>query len=745
MKQAKHFLLTATLLLCSLAASAYDFEVDGIYYDVISKEDMTVEVSSFFSSKADVVIPSTVTYNSATYRVISIGDYAFNYSYDLVSVLVPESVISIGDDAFNRCTSLTTITFPENSQLTSIGDDAFRDCSSLTSIAIPEGVASIGDYAFRDCNSLTSFTIPEDVTSIGYHAFSGCNKIELVTLNCASVGDWFSENKAIKEIVLGESVSSIGTNAFYGCTGLTSITIPEGVTEIGASAFASCSNLASITFPESLSRVGYSAFYGTPWLYSQRGVVYAGKVLYGYYGTCPNDVVVEEGTKSISDFAFERSGIRSIVIPGSVASIGEYAFCSCYTLTSVTLGEGVEVLGYYAFAGCSMTEIYIPASVTSVASRAFSGCNQLISIIVDGGNDVYDSREGCNAVIETHSNNLVAGCGTTIIPYGVKSIGEFAFENLRGLTSITIPESVTSIGWYAFLNCSSLTSITIPESVSRIGASAFGETRWYSNLPDGIVYAGKVLYGYKGTMPQNTSIEVREGTLGISEGAFRDYMNLTDITIPKSVTTIGGDAFEGTAWYEGLPDGLVYIGSVLYKYKGRTTEPDDFSIEVKEGTTCISGYAFKDCSDLRAVTIPEGVTVIGPEAFRSCDLTEITLPKSLEEIGCLAFGSCMELTSLTCHAENPPICAYCTFLENPAGLVLYVPKKSVPAYQIAAEWRNFKNIVSIEDATEIDNTELIGSLAAGKSGSEFIYDLSGRRVEKAEKGIYIVNGKKVVF
>ena len=226
-------------------------------------------------------------------------------------------------------------------------------------------------------------------------------------------------------------VTNIGNHAFFGCSGLASVVIPSSVTSIGISAFLYCSGLTSVVIPSSVTSIGDHAFCN-----------------------CSN--------------------LTSIDISSSVTSIGNDAFSGCSGLNSVKIPSSVTSIGNWAFEGCiGLTSVAIPYSVISIGVGAFARCIGLTSIVVESGNPVYDSRNNCNAIIETASNTMIAGCKNTMIPSTVTSIGGGAFYYCSSLISVVIPSSVTSIGNSAFSHCSGLISITIPSSVTSIGSSAF--------------------------------------------------------------------------------------------------------------------------------------------------------------------------------------------------------------------------------------------------------------------------------
>ena len=448
-------------------------------------------------------------------------------------------------------------------------------------------VTSIGDDAFEYCGGLTSVTIGNSVTSIGNYAFYVCSGLTSVTI--------------------GNSVTSIGDSAFSICSGLTSVTIPNSVTSIGDGAFYLCSGLTSIIIPDSVTSIGDNAFE-------------------------------------------DCDGLTSVTIPNSVISIGDEAFRSCGGLTSVTIGNSVTSIGNGAFARCSgLTSVTIGNSVTSIGDRAFGGCSGLEQITVAAGNQYYDSRNGCNAIIETNTNTLVCGCKNTVIPNSVTSIGDHAFLGCEGLTSIEIPNSVTSIGDDAFYYCIGLTSIEIPNSVTSIGDDAFSYCSGLTSIeiPNSVTSIGHSAFEYCSGL---TSVTIGNSVTSIANYAFADCVGLTSINIPNSVTSIGGFAFAGCVGLTSIniPNSVTYIGDSAFRGCRSLT-----SINIPDSVTSIGVSAFSECSGLTSIIIPDSVTSIGKSAFSGCSgLTSVTIGKSVTEINQNAFAGCPNIKEINFNAQN---------------------------------------------------------------------------------------------
>ena len=336
----------------------------------------------------------------------------------------------------------------------------------------------------------------------------------------------------IPETIEGYPVTRIGYFAFEYCADLTNVTIPDSVIYIGSGAF-DCTGLISVIIPRSVTNISNSTF---------------------SYCTGLTSIVLHNSITSIGDDAFEScTALTSVMIPDSVKSIGNGAFRYCNGLANITISNNVTSIGRWAFDGCtSLTSVTIPDSVTSIGNNVFGECVGLTSIIVSKNNKVYDSRNNCNAIIETKTNKLISGCKNTVFPNDITSIGYRAFDGCTGLTSITIPNSVTSIGSEAFYGCTGLTSVTIPNSVTSIGSEAFyGCTGLTSvTIPNSVTYIDWNAFGYykDGKIP-NFKIYCYAGTAGEQYAKDKGFEyeilkeecthKLKHITVPASCTVNG--------------------------------------------------------------------------------------------------------------------------------------------------------------------------------------------------------------
>lgn len=367
MKKITFLIITMLLPLIAMADAV---EIDGIYYNLIAKENVAEVTQKPSKYSGNVTIPSSISYGGVDYSVMAIGNNSFFECTNLKSVTIPNSVTTIGSKAFYKCEALTSVTISNN--LKFIADWAFYGCSVLTSITIPKSTTYIGSAAFMYCNGLTTITIPNSVTGIEDNAFSYCNLSEIIV---EEGGIYDSRNncnaiisKSFDKLIVGcknttipNSVTTIGHHAFAGCSGLTSITIPNSVTSIEEFAFF-CSGLTSITIPSSVTTMGYAAISGCKALTSV---------------TIPSSVTTIKG----STF-YGCTGLTSIIIPDGVTRIEDEAFEACSSLTSVTIPNSMWSIGVAAFDRCdALTDIYCYAEeIPSLGNNSFNNPNDILHV-----------------------------------------------------------------------------------------------------------------------------------------------------------------------------------------------------------------------------------------------------------------------------------------------------------------------------------------------------------------------------
>ena len=705
MNMRKFYLLTLLAFL-PLLANADAVEIDGIYYN-LDAENHTAEVTTNPNEySGDVVIPAAVMSQAANYSVTSIGDLAFRDCFSLTSITIPKNVTSIDYNAFLGCSALTSIQVESDNSVYDSRDNcnAIIETSTNTLIRgckntiIPTSVTTIGVEAFNCASGLLSLTIPSSVTSIGHNAFEACRDLVHVYCNAENVPT--TDADAFENVDIGRYVT---------------LHVPAGSVEAYQAAAPWNGFNKVVALSTNIPDVEILGIY-----YNLNEETLTAEVTKNPNGPYSGDLIVGGGiwydsrlysVTSIGKDAFAlNGGITSVKILEGVTTIGEGAFGYCPYLTSVTFPSSLTSIGEAAFFDCErLASVMIPASVNSISDNSFRWCKSLASIQVEDGNTKYDSRNNCNAIIETRNNTLISGCKNTMIPNSVTSVGAFAFEGISGLTSLTIPNSVTSIGAWSF-SYTGLTSLDIPASVTTIDNDAFTNC---SSLASIQVDEG------------NTVFDSRDNSNAIIETATNTLIRASNTTvIPSTVTTIGYRAFGGS----GITSVTIPSSITSIEYMAFTDCKDLESISVESGNTKYDSR--NNCNAVietetntliagcKNTIIPNTVTSIGQYAFGGLGLTSITIPSSVTSIDHGAFVGNIELTDVYCYAEYVPNTENDAFWNNIINQVtLHVPAGSVDAYKAATPWSGFKEVKAIEPPKTI-NVETAGTLSTLISDAE---------------------------
>ena len=602
--------LTVMAMMAWVNADAQLFKSNGLTYDVISAEDKTVMLTygdDYY--KGDVVVPATVDYDNATYKVIEVGYLAFENCWGVKSITLPEGLLYIGSYSMKNCTSLTEIT-------------------------IPSSVKEIRECAFEGCSDLTTVTFKETgEKQMMSNLFNACDKLNRV--NVSDMTSWFN----LKFKNENSNPLAFAHNLYVNGEEFTELVIPEGVKTITGYAFNGCQSLKKITITEAVDTIGEYAFQGC-------------------------------------------SGVEEINIPGSVKSINRYAFRDCTGIKTLMLNEGIESICDYAFTGCNgIEDVAIPSSVTTMGESAFSRCEGL-------------------KTLKTGDN--------------LKEIKNYTFQDCKALESVTIGANTETIGYNAFSYCAALTEISGGDNLMFIDPAAFNGTAWMDAQPDGIVYVGAVAYKFKGTMEENASVEIKEGTKVLGNDLFYMQNNLKEIKLPESLKTIGS-------------------------------------------------WAFYKCDGLTTVVVPDGVETVGDFAFAYCaGLKTLTLGSSVKLVGDGLCDGSNAIFDVICNAPVPPVVNFSIwggtqpFTQDVYSIALLtVPEGTIAAYEDDKTWSQFYYIeegvpssietsMQHEAGVEVNNGAI--EIKSAPSSVAEVYNVNGELVYRGTNktinvpagGLYIV-------
>ncbi len=639
---------------------------------------------------------------------------------------IPEGVTRIGYCAFYGCSAITSVTIPGS--VTTIETYAFDGCSGLTSVTIGNGVTSIGTGVFGGCSGLTSISIPGSVTSIGDGAFSGCTRIKEVHINdlaawCGisfgpasnpcihSAANLYLNGELATNLNIPMGVTSIGNNAFKGCSAITSVTIPSSLTSIGETVFSDCSGLTSISIPGSVTSIGNGVFDNC---------------------TSLKDLRIEDGNEVLTLGKNSKSGkglfydspLNTLYLGRNLSyqadkSSGYSPFYGKSTLASVTIGNCVTSIEADAFKGCSgLTAVYI--------SDLAAWCG------IDFGN--FDA----NPLSCSHNLYLNEELVTNLnIPDGVTSIKESLFEDCTSLVSVEIPGSVTNIGNRAFSDCPGLANVIISDGITSIGEGAFFNCTglesvyiWSETPPTLGMYA---FYD----VPTTVTLYVPSGTkntYSVADG-WSDFANIVEMPGDfELVVTAAGYATLYLDYAVEIPDGVEV-------YTANAVDGDRLKMLPVEGAIpANTGVIVKaDASTYTFNVVDYSVPAIESNLFRGSVENENVKLLS----GQVAYVLSMVNGEVGMYRAELKDGA---FLNNANKAYLLLVGNNLGVHdkefdtstggQLSNGYRfDFGGITGISEVSD----EVKGENGEVKT----VYDLQGRKVENPDKGIYIIDGKKV--
>lgn len=663
----KIFLIMTVTLMSSISIRAYDFEVDGIRYDITSFTELTVTASSLSESfEGFLNIPSFVDFNGKKLIVKNIGN-SFAENNDKISdIVVNDSILTIGDRAFYNCSQINTITLKG---VNNIKSECFKQCTKLSKIEMPVSLNSIGDGAFEKCELLQELLLPEQTKQIGANAFKQCSSLENISLlNVAYINkNTFSDCVSLRNITLSNNLTYIGSHAFSN-TAIETFIIPDSVTELGESILSDCSNLKSLTIGKGITILSSNPIANCPNIYE---LVFkdSDTPLYIAFGS---ELFFYHETKYsyVYSAGFEDLGISQLYMGRNVYPFNYTdwqddrlyvnPFMGNKNIRNVVIGKQVTNL--------PVNHIRVKKNsgliVFDNTFGYFEGCDSLQNVQMLGNLENISDRMFYGTKIEEIST-----------PQSISSIGSFAFANCMSLKKISIGKNCKIINTDAFSNDEALSILNLfcvnpPEYSSEF------ENSKYVNLNVNI--PPNTINEYKNAEPWSNFWNMQEDenlltTFNIDPFKFElinnnnevELIGLTDLDLEKldipstfnynqkdyNVTEL---SFQGTILKNCveviLPNTVTSIPTSIFKNWVKLEKINMGNIKL------IPDSCFYNCNSLNNITIPECCISVGSDAFNGCSsLSEISIPGNCISIGNDAFNGCSKLSTLFFEASNTPI------------------------------------------------------------------------------------------
>lgn len=679
-------------------------------------------------------------------NVSSVGEFAFNGCSSLVSITLPDVLESIEDGAFMDCSALTSANVPGS--VKNIGNYAFCQ-SGLTSVSFEEGLVTIGDNAFIRCR-FTSITIPNSVTSIGKSAFADNGNLTTVILGdgITEIGDeMFWQCGSLTSVIMSDEVTSIGAKAFQRCSSLASIKLPESLTSLGERVFDGCP-LKSIELPNSFTVIPENLFSNNNFQYIKLGnnVKSIGKFAFGSY-----EPVLEIGTStppSIASDAFpnvEYLSDLTVIVPNAKAETAyrkkavweEMTFSNQNNVSEVTVDTPGD-LSFELITECNM----MPAKVVGLKVNGTINADDFTQMLVNMKSLLRLDLSDCDITeipdealsgktqlkeltlptnLQAIGANAFHDCpyltGELVIPSTVTSIGDYAFEG-TDYSSVKLPNALKTIGNYAFNNLPLEQRLVLPGKVTSVGTGAFAGTKITGlSIPDGMKSIGAHAFA---DTPIQGHLTIPDGVTDLGEGAFMNTQ-ISTAFLPNSVTTLSQGLFQGCSNLNLLyiPDN--YTDMSNYAFDGCDALE---TLRLSANTATMGEYSFQG-TPLEYIKVPSKVEVLSRGVLKNCkNLASLSLPANLKSLEAEALTGCTALRNISVEALTPPTIKDRSVLRgiNTDLCLISIPTQSYRDYALAPYWGQFvqmRNDIAVET---VGNGEIAFESVVEEEEEDVVYE-----------------------